>query len=599
MPAEPAAVTSMLPVLGFGDDTGVSIDLQRLVSTRLLIQANSGGGKSWAIRSLLEQSHGLIQQVILDWEGEFATLRELFDYVLVGGEGADLPARPETAAALCRRLLELNASAVLDLSSLRTDDRQAFAETFLSELMAVERAFWRPLLVVIDEAHLLCPEAGQGEASSRQAVIDLCTLGRKRGFCAILATQRIAKVSNHALAELGNVLIGPTSFSPDVRRAAETLGFDRRQSESLKRLEPGQFWSRGPAISREPVLVRTGQVRTSHPEPGGIAPPAPPAPEAIRALLAELSDLTPASAPHGETPSAGCDHIDELEMLHAEIRQRDREIDALRSADLLNRASEAHVRLDSLVERLQPALESAQAAAAAAKLVWRTLDELRSSSPLTSGAAASPTAELVAEPLAGSPPDLPEDSVPRAADGTPQPSVATENNSTSIPRGNIERAPVSRLLDAVATLEVLGEEPQRLAVAVLAGFSASGGHFQRLVGTAVENGWLKLDGRGGLGLTSDGWERARPISIDSLSEYHTHWLDRLDGAPLRVFSELLDGCPGGQPVARELLAVWSGLSADGGYYGKALRRLTQLGFIVRPSRSEVQASPLLYPAGLS
>ncbi|KKL76705.1 hypothetical protein LCGC14_2042260, partial [marine sediment metagenome] len=36
----------------------VKIDLVKLISTRLLIQANSGGGKSWLIRRLLEQSHG-------------------------------------------------------------------------------------------------------------------------------------------------------------------------------------------------------------------------------------------------------------------------------------------------------------------------------------------------------------------------------------------------------------------------------------------------------------------------------------------------------------------------------------------------------------
>lgn len=460
------------------------------------------------------------------------------------------------------------------------------------------------MLVVIDEAHLLCPEAGQGEASSRQAVIDLCTLGRKRGFCAILATQRIAKVSNHALAELGNVLIGPTSFSPDVRRAAETLGFERRQSETLKRLEPGQFWARGPAISREPALVRTGQVRTSHPEPGGIAPPAPPAPEAIRALLAELTDLAP--APHSEASTGGCGHIDELEMLRAEIRQRDRQIEEVTAdRDHLQAAgslADVAGELEDLRVCLMEVAEQAEAGLLQLGQLIERADGAIQRVNLTSGAAASPAAEPVAEPAQSPTPDSAQASV-TAADGPPQPSAAApqtpEHDSANVPRGNIERAPVSRLLDAVATLEVLGEEPQRLTVATLAGFSAAGGHFQRLVGTAVENGWLQLVGRGGLGLTSDGWDRARPISIDSLSEYHACWLERLAGAPLRVFSALLDGCPVGQPVARDLLAVWAGLTADGGHYGRALRTLTRLGFIVRPSRSEVQASPQLFPAGLS
>lgn len=43
----------------------VSLDLTTLIETRLIIQANSGGGKTWAIRRLLEQSHGKVQHIII------------------------------------------------------------------------------------------------------------------------------------------------------------------------------------------------------------------------------------------------------------------------------------------------------------------------------------------------------------------------------------------------------------------------------------------------------------------------------------------------------------------------------------------------------
>lgn len=54
--------------------TGSPIDLPRLLETRLLIQANSGGGKSWALRRLLEQTTDQVQQIVIDPEGEFASL---------------------------------------------------------------------------------------------------------------------------------------------------------------------------------------------------------------------------------------------------------------------------------------------------------------------------------------------------------------------------------------------------------------------------------------------------------------------------------------------------------------------------------------------
>ena len=46
------------------------IDLKKLLKERLLLTAGSGGGKTWALRRLLEQSHGQVQQIIFDIEGE-------------------------------------------------------------------------------------------------------------------------------------------------------------------------------------------------------------------------------------------------------------------------------------------------------------------------------------------------------------------------------------------------------------------------------------------------------------------------------------------------------------------------------------------------
>ncbi len=111
-------------IIGKNTETNenVQIDLQRLISTRLLIQANSGGGKSWLIRRLLEQTHGKVQQIVIDLEGEFSTLREKYDYLLVGKDG-EIPANIQTAELLARKLLILNVSAIIDLSELKHHER--------------------------------------------------------------------------------------------------------------------------------------------------------------------------------------------------------------------------------------------------------------------------------------------------------------------------------------------------------------------------------------------------------------------------------------------------------------------------------------------
>src|SRR3990167_1113565 len=183
----------------------ISINLENLIDTKLLIQANSGGGKSWLLRRILEQSHGHVQQIVLDPEGEFSTLREKYDYVLAGKDG-DTPAEPKSAAMLARKLLELNVSAIIDLYELPHQERKHFVRLFLEAMIDAPKKLWHPCLIVVDEAYQFCPEKGEGESEASGAGMDLATRGRKRGFCAVLATQRLSKLHKDAAAECNNKL---------------------------------------------------------------------------------------------------------------------------------------------------------------------------------------------------------------------------------------------------------------------------------------------------------------------------------------------------------------------------------------------------------
>ncbi len=141
-----------------------------------------------------------------------------------------------------------------------------------------------------------CPEKGSGEAVSSGAVIDLATRGRKRGFCAVLATQRIAKLHKDAAAECNNKLIGRTGLDVDIKRAASELGFGRERWTDMRELGPGEFFAYGPALSRAVTSVRIGTVATTHPKAGArLTYAAPPPTAKVRALLPKLADL-PAEA---------------------------------------------------------------------------------------------------------------------------------------------------------------------------------------------------------------------------------------------------------------------------------------------------------------
>lgn len=258
-----------------GSATGggqVGIDLPGLVAGRLLIQGTSGAGKSWTLRRLLEQTAGEIQQVVVDPEGEFRGLAAALGHAHVEAHLLDAAA----IAALAGRAREHRVSVVLDLSDLDRERQMIAVAAFFEALIAAPREHWYPALVAVDEAHLFAPFGGQafGAPAVRKAAIgavtDLMSRGRKRGLTGVLATQRLARLAKSVASEVHNFLIGLNTLDLDIRRAAETIGWDaRRAFDRLPMLQPGDFVAVGPAFSRSPAVLRIGPVETHH---AGAAP---------------------------------------------------------------------------------------------------------------------------------------------------------------------------------------------------------------------------------------------------------------------------------------------------------------------------------------
>lgn len=299
------------PTLG-----GLDINLPVLLETRGLIQANSGGGKSHALRRLIEQTAPDVQQIIIDPEGEFASLREKFDFIICAPTGADAVATPATAAALARAVWESGSSAIVDIYELKAHERVLFVRRFLEALINAPKSIWHQTMVVLDEIQIFAPQTRQAE--SLAAVIDLATRGRKRGLALIGATQRLANLNKDVAAELLNKLIGRTGLDVDVKRAADELGMSTREAmEQLRPLDPGNFFAFGPALSRTIVKTRIGAVATTHPQPGqriAIAPP--PASKALLAKLSKLQGIQRAAVEEAKT----------VETLTAEVTKLRREL---------------------------------------------------------------------------------------------------------------------------------------------------------------------------------------------------------------------------------------------------------------------------------
>jgi DNA helicase HerA-like ATPase len=293
--------------LGVADIGGaIRLDLEKLLDGRLLVQGTSGAGKSWTLRRILEQTHGLVQQIVIDPEGEFVSLARHFDYPVVDGSRLDTAALAIAAA----RAREHRLSVLLDLSQIDREAQMQGVTAFVAALIAAPREHWHPALIAIDEAHIFAPFGGAGLAATsiRQAathtLTDLMSRGRKRGLAGVLATQRIARLAKSVSSEALNFLIGLNTLDIDIRRAAETIGWDASKAfDRLPILQPGDFVASGPAFSRAPTTLRIGGVRTRHigARPDIVAPAAISSQDA--ASLLDLEELHAASEADDEVRS--------------------------------------------------------------------------------------------------------------------------------------------------------------------------------------------------------------------------------------------------------------------------------------------------------
>lgn len=323
------------PVLGkiLGSGKAATINVARLLLSRLLILADSGAGKSWLIRKLCEVCFGHVLIFIIDREGEYESLREKFPFLIVGGENGDVPASTATAALLARRLVETSTSAVININDLRAvpykdarkedgENRQSFVGTFFTALLELPKSLRKPILVLVDEGSDIAPEGGK-EPPSLMPTIDLNFKGRKRGICLVIAGQASALLSKNAIRGMANKIIGRTALPADNKAAAAELRLDRDGAEELRGLADGVFFAYGPAIAKQIVKIKVGRVATTHPEPGKPQAVIPAPPAKVKAVLKELRDLPKQVRAERETEE---ERKAQVESLRAEVKRLQEEL---------------------------------------------------------------------------------------------------------------------------------------------------------------------------------------------------------------------------------------------------------------------------------
>ena len=568
-------------VIGKAGNRNITLDLNILLRTRLLVQANSGGGKSWLLRRLAEQLFGKVQVIIIDEEGEFATLREKFGFVLVG-PGGETPADVRSAEIVARRLLELRASAVCDLYEMKESERHTWLKLFLNALINSPKKLWHPMVLILDEASDFCPEGKAGGSEAAQAVMAFSRKGRKRGFCAVMATQSLATLDKKTSRHLHNRLIGPTFEDVDIERSIDLLSIpacDKKEfSHDIRTMEPGSFYAFGRAISKVRVLLEVGPVSTTHPDIGRskVALKPPPPPSKIRALLPKLADLPKEAQQEAQTVAG---FRKEIRSLKAQLRLQpaapaktvvERVVDQAATQKAIERALQENnhhwqgqiTNLTRYIGHLLPIVDSIAQQAGKARTLKPPVIEFasRPKIKIPAGTASRPTTQ--AAPRTNAKP------APRPSE---PPEFAREPEDLTPAR--------KKILVALAEFDALGQqELPRTWVAALAGVKHRSSSFQNNLGRLRGLGLISYGPGKIIRFTEEGRSAIPPANVPvSNGEMLERCLRILKPAQAKLLQILHEVHP--EFVNRENLAEQAGVSCTSSAFDNNLGAMRSAGMI--------------------
>jgi hypothetical protein len=458
-------------------------------------------------------------------------------------------------------------------------------QKFLAAVMNAPKRLWHPVLFIVDEAHKFMPEKGEGESEAKPEMLSLASDGRKYGFCAIFATQRLAKLDKSGASELTNVLVGPTFMDIDLERAHKALGIvnaDKRAfNEQMRTMSPGHFWALGRAISKTRILVKIGAIETTHPTAGSgkYSAEPPPAPEKVKLLLPKLADL-PKEA-------------EEKARTEAEFRREIRELQGkLKAAE---RATPAATKSVAVVD--QKAIERAVKSATAPLLRQiETMQKRAKDAIYNFTRAAAPLNEIANLPA----PEIPKAFVTNEVVSVhtvqrPLPSQREPRATAAAVNGDLTR-PEQNILDQLAELEALGiSQPEKAQLSLMAGYTnARSGGFSEPLGRLLQYGYASYPKPGIVQLTDDGRAHARPVDRPmTTADLHERLCQKLGGPEAKLLREIIAIYP--EQISKEDLGAKLGYTnVRSGGFSEPVGRLRSLGIIQYPERNAVKAADWLF-----
>ncbi|MEW1955378.1 ATP-binding protein [Terrabacter sp. NPDC080008] len=178
------------------------------------------------------------------------------------------------AVAATDVIAERPAATVLDLGGYDRLEEQLVVALAVLEDLWHRRAERRPLLLVVDEAHNLCPpepETALGR-EVRDRLVQIAAEGRKYGLWLVVSTQRPSKVHPGVVSQCDNLTLMRMNSRSDLAELAELFGYvPEAMLQRASRFVQGEALLAGGFVPL-PAIVRVRRRATLQ---GGVDVPVP------------------------------------------------------------------------------------------------------------------------------------------------------------------------------------------------------------------------------------------------------------------------------------------------------------------------------------
>jgi hypothetical protein len=569
------------------------------VTQKFAFLGRTGSGKTYAAEKLAELFLDAgAQVVVLDGIGVWYGLRlkadgksKGYSIPVFGGEQGDVPLEPQAGKLIAKLIVDEGFSAVLDVSNFRKHERKTFVTDFAEELFHRKKTHRSALHFFCEESQMFIPErSGKDGARMLGAFEDLIKLGRNYGIGASLISQRPQAVNKEVLNQT-EILLAFQMTGPHERKAiaawVSDKGMDVNLVDELPSLKVGDAYVWSPQFLNVSERVHIAKKKTYDASSTPV----------VGAKTAQPRDLSPV----------------DVEKIKASM------------ADVVKRAEESDPRkLQARIRQLEAEIKKPAAPAAATQIPKTTTVEIF---PKKIGRALVTrlnnadrmfgsliqhmenikkemleTGAMLLQAMDAPPSMAAERTIERTRDVSSvqmirQPKPAPVSVPTPSESGDLSGIH-AKIVNALAELASFGvTQPNRQQISFYIGNVLTSGYGSRAVGELKTRGLVDYPAGGCLALTDAGRAAAYGFSApSSLTDFHDRIRRHLGGLHERIFNALVGIYPNG--VSREDLGATLDVTLTSGYGSRTVGELKTAGLLIYPQPGHIQASDMLFPAGL-